>query len=135
MSLAHLESAAIDAADPWQLQTGTILNALPLPVILVDGDNRIQSANMAAEVFLAASSDLLKRAPLDRILAPDSPLFSLIGQVRNEQSPVREYGVVLGSPRTARGPLISRSRRFSNSRAAFWFCCRNAASPRKWTVS
>ncbi len=101
MSLAHLESAAIDAADPWQLQTGTILNALPLPVILVDGDNRIQSANMAAEVFLAASSDLLKRAPLDRILAPDSPLFSLIGQVRNEQSPVREYGVVLGSPRTA----------------------------------
>lgn len=99
MSLAEIKDAGSMTAGAWPFEAAAILNALPLPVILVGPENRITSANMAAESFFAASSDLLRRSALNQILAADSPLFSLVDQVREDQSPVREYGVTLDSPR------------------------------------
>ncbi|RMF10724.1 MAG: nitrogen regulation protein NR(II) [Alphaproteobacteria bacterium] len=84
----------------------TILNGLPHPVLVVDGENRIDFANSASEVFFQASSTLLQRERLETFIAFASPLLALINQVRRTGSTVNEYGVDLGSPRLASQRLV-----------------------------
>jgi two-component system, NtrC family, nitrogen regulation sensor histidine kinase GlnL len=77
-----------------------ILNALPNPVVLVGPDGKIVDANMAAESFFEISTQFLKRQSLKELVPFGSPLLALIDQVRASGSPVNEYKVDLGTPRT-----------------------------------
>ncbi len=77
-----------------------ILDALPSPIIVVDGSNRIAFANAAAEEFFAASALTLKRFSLDDIVPFSSPLGELIAQARRGASSINEYGVSIGTPRS-----------------------------------
>ena len=52
---------SIPAAEP---RSDAILNALPLPVIVIDKDNRIAEANLAAQAFLQMSASMLSRFTL-----------------------------------------------------------------------
>ena len=45
-----------------------LLDALPHPVLLVDGEGQIEEANIAAENFFQASTTVLRRHPLGPIL-------------------------------------------------------------------
>ena len=76
-----------------------IINALPLPVIVVDGEGRIVDANAAAEAFFELSLSLLKRQLLRDIIPFGSPLLALVEQVRERGAPVNEYRVDLSTPR------------------------------------
>lgn len=76
-----------------------LLNALPHPVLAVDGDNRLRMANLAAEQFLAASWATLAGRPLADILPVGSPVFGLVDQVRNLGGSVSEYGLSIETPR------------------------------------
>ena len=76
-----------------------IINALPLPVIVVDGEGRIVDANAAAEAFFELSLSLLKRQLLRDIIPFGSPLLALVEQVRERGAPVNEYRVDLSPPR------------------------------------
>jgi two-component system nitrogen regulation sensor histidine kinase GlnL len=76
-----------------------ILNALPHPVILVDGEGFIRSANDAAQSFFQASAAVLGRHPLRHFVPFGSPLLQLIDQVRERGSSVNEYRVDVGTPR------------------------------------
>lgn len=75
-----------------------LLHAMPHPVLVVRGDNRIVYANFAAEVFFSASETVLRRRQVDELVAFSSPLLALIGQVRQGRSAVNEYAVALGQP-------------------------------------
>ncbi|MHA7772861.1 two-component system sensor histidine kinase NtrB [Roseibium sp. M-1] len=77
----------------------TILDALPHPVLLVAPDGVIESANMAAEIFMRSSVSVLRRHPISDFVPFGSPLLTLIDQVRERRAPVNEYKVDIGSPR------------------------------------
>jgi len=78
---------------------GAVINALPLPVIVVAPDGRIVDANVAAEAFFEVSVPLLKRHLLREIIPFGSPLLSLVEQVRDRGAAVNEYRVDLSTPR------------------------------------
>ncbi len=76
-----------------------VLNALAEPTLVIDGDNRLVYGNMALEQFLATSMTALLQRHLEEILPPDSPIFTLIAQVRSGGHSVSAYGVTLETPR------------------------------------
>src|ERR1700761_8769496 len=85
---------------PLPTDAETILNALPNPVLLIAPDGKIADANIAAESFFEISTQFLKRQSLKELVPFGSPLLALIEQVRGTGSPVNEYRVDLGTPRT-----------------------------------
>ena len=84
----------------------SILNALPLPVILVAADGKITDANVAAETFFEASVPLLRRHELGELVPFGSPLLALVDQVRSRGAAVNEYKVDLGTPRMPGDRLV-----------------------------
>ncbi|SHM68286.1 two-component system sensor histidine kinase NtrB [Roseibium suaedae] len=84
----------------------TILDALPHPVLLVAPDGVIESANMAAEIFMRSSVSVLRRHPIDYFIPFGSPLLTLIEQVRERGAAVNEYKVDIGSPRIGAPKIV-----------------------------
>ncbi len=78
---------------------GTVLDALPHPVLVIDTAGDIIEANMAAQSFFQASTSVLRRHPLAYFVPFGSPLLALIEQVRERRASVNEYRVDLGTPR------------------------------------
>src|SRR5476651_2839167 len=86
--------------------SGAVLNALPLPVIMVAADGKISDANVAAESFFEISVLLLRRYALQDLVPFCSPLLALIDQVRARGAAVNEYKVDLGTPRNPGERLV-----------------------------
>jgi two-component system nitrogen regulation sensor histidine kinase GlnL len=91
--------SAIAATLDRARSAGELLDALPHPVILVDEAGGIAEANMAAQTFFQASTNVLARHPLAYFVPFGSPLLALIEQVRERAAPVNEYRVDIGTPR------------------------------------
>ncbi len=81
-------------ADP-----GLILGALPVPVVLLDPENRFRYVNHAAEQFLGVSAGQLAALRLSDLVPPDNPLYLLIDQVRHGDVTVSDHELTLDSPR------------------------------------
>ena len=79
-----------------------ILGALPVPVVLLDGANRFRYANQAAEQFLGMSLHQLEQLGLDEIVALDSPLLHLVGQVRDRGVSISGHEISIEGPRLHR---------------------------------
>jgi two-component system, NtrC family, nitrogen regulation sensor histidine kinase GlnL len=86
--------------------SGSVLNALPLPVIMVGADGKIADANVAAETFFEVSALLLRRHELRELVPFGSPLLALVEQVRTRGAPVNEYKVDLSTPRNPGDRLV-----------------------------
>lgn len=86
--------------------SGAVLNALPLPVIMVSSDGKIADANVAAETFFEVSAPLLRRQQLKDLVPFGSPLLALVEQVRSRGAAVNEYKVDLSTPRTPGDRLV-----------------------------
>ena len=76
-----------------------VVNALPLPVIVVAPDGKLIDANAAAEAFFEVSVSFLKRHMLRDLVPFGSPLLSLVDHVRERGGAVNEYRVDLSTPR------------------------------------
>jgi two-component system, NtrC family, nitrogen regulation sensor histidine kinase GlnL len=85
---------------------GAVLNALPLPVIMVAADGKIADANVAAETFFEVSAPLLRRYEIKDLVPFGSPLLQLIDQVRSRGAAVNEYKVDLSTPRNPGDRLV-----------------------------
>jgi len=83
-----------------------VLNALPLPVVIVAPDGKIADANVAAENFFDASLMLLRRQMLRELVPFGSPLVALVEQVRQRGAAVNEYKVDLSTPRNPGDRLV-----------------------------
>src|SRR6186713_576553 len=83
-----------------------VLNALPLPVIIIESNGRIADANVAAESFFEASVLLLRRQLLRDLVPFGSPLLALVEQVRQRGAAVNEYKVDLSTPRNPGDRLV-----------------------------
>jgi two-component system, NtrC family, nitrogen regulation sensor histidine kinase GlnL len=76
-----------------------VLSALPVPVILLDVDNRFRHVNQAAEQFLGVSASSLAQLHLTDLVPPDNPLFLLIDQVRRTEASIADHDLTIESPR------------------------------------
>jgi two-component system nitrogen regulation sensor histidine kinase GlnL len=76
-----------------------ILGALPVPVMLLDAENRFRHVNNAAEQFLGISAAGLAQLRMDDLLPLDNPLFRLIEQVRGTEATISDHDLTLDSPR------------------------------------
>ncbi|CAI9401510.1 Sensory histidine kinase/phosphatase NtrB [Pleomorphomonas sp. T1.2MG-36] len=93
-------SSAPGAEVPSERDLGvSILNALPHPVIMLDSEGRVCSANDAAQNFFQSSAAVLGRHSLRHFVPFGSPLLQLVEQVRERGSSVNEYRVDVGTPR------------------------------------
>src|SRR3954471_527609 len=99
MALRANERPPVGVAD-------AVLNALPLPVIIIDSNGRIADANVAAENFFEASVLLLRRQMLRDLVPFGSPLLALVEQVRQRGAAVNEYKVDLSTPRNPGDRLV-----------------------------
>jgi two-component system nitrogen regulation sensor histidine kinase GlnL len=95
----HSPAVPLGAAD-------AVLNALPLPVIIIESNGRIADANVAAENFFEASVLLLRRQMLRDLVPFGSPLLALVEQVRHRGDAVNEYKVDLSTPRNPGDRLV-----------------------------
>ena len=82
-----------------EIDATAMLGALPVPVLLLDGDNRFRFANHAAEQFLGLSLHQLSYMGLGDLLPADHPLFALIGQVRQHGITIADHDLSMESPR------------------------------------
>jgi two-component system nitrogen regulation sensor histidine kinase GlnL len=76
-----------------------IMSALPVPVVLLDGENRFRFVNHAAEQFLGISASGLSQLRLRDLMPEDNPLFLLIDQVRRNGATVLDHDLSVDSPR------------------------------------
>ncbi|WP_415530104.1 two-component system sensor histidine kinase NtrB [Gluconacetobacter sp.] len=90
-----------------------LLDAMPLPVMLVGEKNRIRHVNSAAEPFFGMSSQHLEQMHLSDVLASDHPIFLLVEQVRRDGVTIAEHELNLDGPRlhrsgiTVQGTLVA----------------------------
>ena len=76
-----------------------MLGALPIPVVLLDGNDRFRFANQAAEQFLGLSLMQLTHLPLRALLPEDSPLFRMVAKARADEAVISDHDLCLESPR------------------------------------
>jgi len=101
-----MSNAELHSARAMHSTSDAVLNALPLPVVIVAPDGKIADANVAAESFFEASALLLRRQVLRDLVPFGSPLLALIDQVRHRGAAVNEYKVDLSTPRNPGDRLV-----------------------------
>ena len=79
----------------------SLANAIPDPLLIIDPQDRVNFVNPAAEGFFQLGANVIQGQGLNEIIPFDSPLMALVGQVRNRNSSVSEYGLVIDGPRTS----------------------------------
>ncbi len=76
-----------------------IMSALPVPVVLLDTEDRFRFVNHAAEQFLGISASGLSQLRLRDLVPEDNPLFLLLEQVRKGDATVSDHDLSIDSPR------------------------------------
>jgi two-component system nitrogen regulation sensor histidine kinase GlnL len=76
-----------------------VMDVLPFPVVLLDGKDNFIWLNHAGEHFFKSSLSILAGTSLDRLIAPDSQVFSLIRRARQSGSSVEDKSVTFIGPR------------------------------------
>ena len=84
---------------PRAIDSAAVLSALPVPVVVLDVENRFRQVNHAAEQFLGISFSGLSHLRLNDLVPADNPLFLLIEQVRQMEASVTNHDMTLESPR------------------------------------
>ena len=83
-----------------------VMAAIPHPVLVIGGDDRVMYANAAAEHFFSTSLSLLRRQTMAEMVGSSSPLVALLAQVRRTGNTVNEYGVDIAIPRMTMTRLV-----------------------------
>lgn len=81
------------------LDARVLLNALPNPILALDGEDTILDGNGAAEHFFETGLRTLRQHRLTELLPPNSPVLPLVAQAREQGSTINEYRIDLGTPR------------------------------------
>ena len=79
--------------------SAAMISALPVPLVVLDAENRFTFANHAAEQFLGISAVQLDQLRLTDLVPADNPVFLLIAQVRRGEVTVSDHDMTFESPR------------------------------------
>ncbi len=91
---------------PDALLAKAVIDALPNPLIVLNADEHICLANVAAENYFQASSNVLLRHKLRDLVPFSSPVFGAVAQARNIAGVVNEYAIAVGTPRLGGERLV-----------------------------
>lgn len=91
--------------DTAAAEPALLLGALPVPVVLLDAEDRFQFANHAAEQFFGLSQAQLSQLRLLDLVPPDNPIFLLLAQVRRGEVTVADHDLTLESPRLSKSGI------------------------------
>jgi two-component system nitrogen regulation sensor histidine kinase GlnL len=83
-----------------------VIDALPNPLIVLDENDHICLANVAAENYFQASSNILLRHKLGDLVPFSSPVFGAVAQARGIAGVVNEYAIGVGTPRLGGERLV-----------------------------
>ena len=97
----HL-AAARRAMPPAPATLEGVLEAMPVPLVVLGPGDAFRYANQAAEQFLGLSMLQLAQLRLPDLLPPDNPLFLLIEQARGHGVTISDHDLTLESPRLRR---------------------------------
>lgn len=81
-----------------------LLQALPNPMLVVDGEGHVTFANAAAEQFFGVGAAALVRSRLDALVPFGSPIVSLVRKARRTEVSFSEHDIDLGPP--GQGPRL-----------------------------
>jgi len=84
------------------IDTGHILETLPIAVAVLDENDMFAAVNYAAEEFFGASKALLLHTPLNDVLPVDHPVFLMLERARRAGVTIAEHNLVLEGPRMTR---------------------------------
>lgn len=84
-----------------------LIDAMPMPVIELDRQNRILSTNSAAEQLFGMGRERLRERFIQHLLPQGSPLVALLEQVRAREGSIMEYGIDLSSSRANKGEHVA----------------------------
>ncbi|HYG85808.1 MAG TPA: ATP-binding protein [Azospirillum sp.] len=76
-----------------------VLNALPDPVLVVDGAGEIRYVNLEAQEFFDIGASMIEGTLLSDLLPPDSPVMAMLDQVRRGSMVASQEGVTIDTPR------------------------------------
>ncbi len=107
-------SAAVPATAPrpepaLKIEPDAVLNALTDATIVVGPLGEVAYANAAAEQFFNEGARRLRGRALEALIPPDSPLFALIGQVREGGGSRTEYDLTIETPRIGTHLVTARA--------------------------
>lgn len=105
MTAAAPEAAPAAETAPVPARVEQLLNSLPNAVLVIDDNDAVAYANMAAEDFFSQSASQLMRRTLTDLVGYDSPLLGAVAQVWRTGSGISEYEVPLGNPRVTLRPV------------------------------
>ena len=92
--------AVLDRRTPRRApDSAAMMSALPVPLVVLDSENRFTFANHAAEQFLGISAVQLGLLRLTDLVPADNPVFLLIAQVRRGEVTVSDHDMTFESPR------------------------------------
>ena len=83
-----------------------VIDALPNPLIVLNEDEHICLANVAAEHYFQASSTALLRHKLRDLVPFSSPVFGAVAQARSIAGVVNQYAIAVGTPRLGGERLV-----------------------------
>ncbi len=90
----------------YAIESDSVLDSLPQAVLVVDEENSIHYANMAAETMFQSSASFILRSGLEKLVPFGSPILGLVQRVLMKRSPVNEYQIDISSPRTGEGCIV-----------------------------
>jgi two-component system nitrogen regulation sensor histidine kinase GlnL len=99
VTAAELRVRPVTGFTESDLDPAGLLAALPYAIVVLDSDDLIQYVNGGAEQFFAQGASQLVGATASELMAHDSPLLSLVAQVRASGASVSEYDVRIRLPR------------------------------------
>ena len=79
--------------------SGTITNALPMPVLLLGPKLEVIYANPSAEQFFDTGLTILRKQTLADLMAPHSPLFQLVAQAAERNASAAARDIDLSTPK------------------------------------
>ncbi len=79
--------------------SGTIANALPMPILLLGPKSEVLYANPAAEQFFDTGLPMLRKQTLADLISAHSPLFQLVVQAIERNASAAERDIDLATPR------------------------------------
>ena len=91
---------AVPQAAPAAAQA--VLEAMPVPLVLLGPDDAFRYANQAAEQFLGLSLMQLSQLRLSDLIPRDNPVFLLVEQARDNGVTIADHDLSLESPRLRR---------------------------------
>jgi two-component system nitrogen regulation sensor histidine kinase GlnL len=107
-----------------------LLGALPLPVVLLDVENRFRFVNHAAEQFLGISFAQLAQLTLADLVPHDNPIFLLIAQVRSGDVTIADHDLTLESPRLRKQGITVQGTKVQEEPGAVLLVMQDASTAR-----